>query len=254
MDESLQEKVDSKGKSKLGKIMKEQGYTPHHPVILIPGFGSSALRVENSFHKKWEGERLWINLKKLDFLWARKEKIRPKNDEIRTMETDGSDSDLTETDESGHGEEDEMDMSRGEEEEDRESLNENKMKDLNLNENSQEEHIREKSESDLESDSGKKKKNSESEKNSQQVPIIETSSKKIDQSLNAEGIKEGIKSQLFGDSSEYMKKKSLWVRHVSLSNDGKSDPQGKFKIFTKYKDIFLKKSIIIIIIIKRNQS
>lgn len=48
----------------LGMKMAKLGYTPHLPIILIPGMASSALAVEEG-HREWEGERIWISLGKL---------------------------------------------------------------------------------------------------------------------------------------------------------------------------------------------
>ena len=50
----------------------EQGFEPYFPVVLIPGFGSSGLVVESSYHTTWEGERIWLAFEKPEFRWFKR--------------------------------------------------------------------------------------------------------------------------------------------------------------------------------------
>ena len=44
----------------------KQHRVPHLPVLIIPGFMSSGLEIhESEYNTKWEGQRLWLNLKAL---------------------------------------------------------------------------------------------------------------------------------------------------------------------------------------------
>lgn len=49
---------------RLVKELKEEGIVPTLPILLIPGFASSSLKVEQGY-KKWENKRIWISLHKL---------------------------------------------------------------------------------------------------------------------------------------------------------------------------------------------
>lgn len=57
---------------KLGRRMAEQGYTPNLPIVLVPGFASSGLRVVESSHKPWVNDRVWLSLNKIMSQNARK--------------------------------------------------------------------------------------------------------------------------------------------------------------------------------------
>ncbi len=52
--------------------MAEQGYTPNLPIVLVPGFASSGLRVVESSHKPWVNDRVWLSLNKIMSQNARK--------------------------------------------------------------------------------------------------------------------------------------------------------------------------------------
>ena len=45
----------------LGKAMQKDGYTPHYPVIIIPGFAASSLEAVQSTKTSWQGEKVWVD-------------------------------------------------------------------------------------------------------------------------------------------------------------------------------------------------
>eukprot|EP01119_Soliformovum_irregulare_P025709 TRINITY_DN9597_c0_g1_i3.p1 TRINITY_DN9597_c0_g1~~TRINITY_DN9597_c0_g1_i3.p1 ORF type:complete len:451 (+),score=106.59 TRINITY_DN9597_c0_g1_i3:83-1435(+) len=49
---------------RLAKELKEEGIVPTLPILLVPGFASSSLKVEQGY-KRWENKRIWISLHKL---------------------------------------------------------------------------------------------------------------------------------------------------------------------------------------------
>ena len=52
-----------------GKVRsaKERGCIPHHPVILVPGYMSSCLAVEESPWKDWSDRRIWLSMQAMGF-------------------------------------------------------------------------------------------------------------------------------------------------------------------------------------------
>eukprot|EP01116_Phalansterium_solitarium_P003591 TRINITY_DN14402_c0_g1_i1.p1 TRINITY_DN14402_c0_g1~~TRINITY_DN14402_c0_g1_i1.p1 ORF type:complete len:877 (-),score=239.38 TRINITY_DN14402_c0_g1_i1:38-2668(-) len=51
---------------RIGKKMAAAGFVPKYPIVLMPGFLSSVLRVEHSDHSSdWIGERVWLSLGKI---------------------------------------------------------------------------------------------------------------------------------------------------------------------------------------------
>ncbi|KAL6052470.1 DDHD domain-containing protein [Balamuthia mandrillaris] len=56
----------SKEKKKpIGEKMEELGYKAKHPILLVPGFFSTAMKVEQGA-EDWVGERIWVNLSRMD--------------------------------------------------------------------------------------------------------------------------------------------------------------------------------------------
>lgn len=54
------------GRVGVGKHYAWCGFTPGRPVLIVPGFMSSALEIEHSeIQPSWQGERAWIDLAKL---------------------------------------------------------------------------------------------------------------------------------------------------------------------------------------------
>ena len=47
-----------------GHQKKAEGYTPHYPVVIIPGLCSSALKVEAGYDK-WINKRVWLSIKRM---------------------------------------------------------------------------------------------------------------------------------------------------------------------------------------------
>jgi hypothetical protein len=50
----------------IGQYHAWRGFTPHRPVVIIPGFMSSALEVRQSgVAPEWKGKQVWLSLEKL---------------------------------------------------------------------------------------------------------------------------------------------------------------------------------------------
>jgi len=60
------------------------------PVLIIPGFMSSALTIEKSPHKAWEGKRIWMNITQLGFQSLRVGGALRENEKIRASQQDNS--------------------------------------------------------------------------------------------------------------------------------------------------------------------
>ena len=55
-------------KQRVGRRMKTEGFVPDLPVLLVPGFCSSVLRIEKSaVVPNWEGRRAWLSLRRLGY-------------------------------------------------------------------------------------------------------------------------------------------------------------------------------------------
>ena len=77
------------GKSR-GKQSSEEGFEPYFPVVLVPGFGSSGLVAETTYHKSWEGERVWLAFDKPEFQWFKRMARRATVSSDPSPKTDGS--------------------------------------------------------------------------------------------------------------------------------------------------------------------
>ncbi|KAI9004341.1 Lecithin:cholesterol acyltransferase-domain-containing protein [Hyaloraphidium curvatum] len=62
----------------VGEVAREQGLAPYFPVLIVPGFMSSGLKiVESTMRPDWVGERAWLSIQKLGFggVAARNEEV-----------------------------------------------------------------------------------------------------------------------------------------------------------------------------------
>ena len=49
------------------ETLREAGYSPHNPILLVPGYMSSALVVEESPYSDWVQRRVWIRMRSMGF-------------------------------------------------------------------------------------------------------------------------------------------------------------------------------------------
>jgi hypothetical protein len=54
-----------------GKTLRDAGYVPHYPVIIVPGLASSGLVLEAG-NQAWLFERVWLSIAKLGFSMVNK--------------------------------------------------------------------------------------------------------------------------------------------------------------------------------------
>eukprot|EP01105_Mastigella_eilhardi_P027590 TRINITY_DN8597_c0_g1_i4.p1 TRINITY_DN8597_c0_g1~~TRINITY_DN8597_c0_g1_i4.p1 ORF type:complete len:622 (-),score=65.10 TRINITY_DN8597_c0_g1_i4:612-2249(-) len=52
------------------RALREKGYVPAHPIVLVPGFASSGLIIQRSTIPGWEGQRVWLSLTKIGTIRA----------------------------------------------------------------------------------------------------------------------------------------------------------------------------------------
>ena len=54
------------GARRIGEAAAIEGFSPKHPILIIPGLASSALEVwESSIQPEWKGERVWLDIGKV---------------------------------------------------------------------------------------------------------------------------------------------------------------------------------------------
>lgn len=51
----------------VAKKMREEGWQPHLPIVLVPGFASSALMVKQGPVATWVDQIVWLSLSKVKF-------------------------------------------------------------------------------------------------------------------------------------------------------------------------------------------
>ncbi|KAH3743809.1 Lecithin:cholesterol acyltransferase [Pelomyxa schiedti] len=51
--------------SNVARAMHQAGWRPHFPVVLVPGFASSELKVKEGLIPKWQNEVVWLSLTKI---------------------------------------------------------------------------------------------------------------------------------------------------------------------------------------------
>ena len=59
------------GRQRTGRRLRAKGFVPDLPLLLVPGFTSTVLRVEKStLAPAWEGRRVWLSLRRLGYRTA----------------------------------------------------------------------------------------------------------------------------------------------------------------------------------------